>query len=146
MSTIFTKIIRGELPGNFAWQDDTCVSFATIEPRTPGHMLVVPRQEVDNYLDADPELLAHLAKVVQIIGKAGCKAFGTPRAFIAVAGFDVPHLHIHVMPTDSLKILRPEMKKLASPEELRENTEKIRAALRDLGYGNNVPASVEKLD
>lgn len=146
MSTIFTKIINGELPGNFAWQDDKCVAFATIEPRSPGHMLVVPRQEVDNYVDADPEIVAHLAKVVQIIGKAGCKAFGAPRAFIAVAGFDVPHLHIHVIPTDSLKILRPEYKQAATPESLRENTEKIRAALRELGYGDHVPMTVDKLD
>lgn len=146
MSTVFTKIINGELPGNFAWQDEKCVAFATIEPRTPGHMLVVPREEVDNYLDADPELVAHLAKIVQIIGQAGCRAFEAPRAFIAVAGFDVPHLHIHVMPTDSLKILRPEMKKAATPETLRENTEKLRAALRELGHGANVPTSVDRLD
>ncbi|WP_252865333.1 HIT family protein [Mobiluncus mulieris] len=97
--------------GNFAWQDEKCVVFATIEPRSPGHMLVVPREEVDNYLDADPDLLAHLAKIVQIIGQAGCRAFGAPRAFIAVAGFDVPHLHIHVIPTDSLKSCAPNTRK-----------------------------------
>ena len=81
MSTVFTKIINGELPGNFAWQDEKCVVFATIEPRSPGHMLVVPREEVDNYLDADPDLLAHLAKIVQIIGQAGCRAFGAPVSY-----------------------------------------------------------------
>lgn len=145
MTSVFTKIINGELPGTFAWSDEQCVVFSTIEPRAAGHMLVVPRQEVDNYLDADPEIVAHLAKVAQIIGKAARKAFGVSRALIVVAGFDVPHLHIHVVPTDTMKVLRPEMKRESTPEILRENCEKIRTALRELGYEDNVPERVDSL-
>ena len=61
MSTIFTKIIAGEIPGRFVWADEVCVAFATIEPHTDGHVLVVPRAEVDSYVDAPDDVVAHLA-------------------------------------------------------------------------------------
>ena len=61
--TIFTRIIDGELPGQFVWSDDRCVVFLSINPVTPGHALVVPRAEIDHWLDLDPELAAHLMVV-----------------------------------------------------------------------------------
>lgn len=146
MSSVFTKIINGAIPGNFAWQDEKCVVFSTIEPRAAGHMLVVPRLEVDNYLDADPALIGHLSQVAQTIGQAGRLAFEVSRALIVVAGFDVPHLHIHVIPADSMRVLHPDSKVEGEPEVLRENTEKLRAALRELGYAANVPTAVDRLD
>ncbi|WP_297566680.1 HIT family protein, partial [uncultured Arcanobacterium sp.] len=68
--SVFQKIICGKFPGRFVWEDDICVAFATIEPVTPGHVLVVPRQAIDKYSDVAPEDFAHLAKVAQIIGRA----------------------------------------------------------------------------
>lgn len=148
MSTIFTQIINGEIPGNFVWADEVAVAFGTIEPRSPGHMLVVPREEVDNFLDASPEIIEHCSRVAQIIGQAGRRAFGVPRALIVVAGFDVPHLHIHVIPTASMEVLSPESKLPSDPHTLRDNAQKIREALHELGYGDNVPTAVcsPKLD
>ena len=70
MSTVFTKIINGELPGRFVWSDDAAVAFLSINPLGPGHTLVVSRAEVDHWVDADAELLAHLTTVAQSIGTA----------------------------------------------------------------------------
>ena len=63
MTTIFTRIIDGEIPGTFVWRDDRCVAFMSINPMAHGHALVVPIEEVDHWVDADPELVAHLFEV-----------------------------------------------------------------------------------
>jgi histidine triad (HIT) family protein len=68
--SIFTRIIDGELPGRFVWRDDRCVAFLSINPLRPGHVLVVPREEVDHWLDLDPSLLDHVMRVSQKIGAA----------------------------------------------------------------------------
>ncbi|MFM8484143.1 MAG: HIT family protein, partial [Actinomycetota bacterium] len=60
MATVFSRIIAGELPGTFVWDDASCVAFLSINPMAPGHTLVVPRQEVDHWVDADPALISHL--------------------------------------------------------------------------------------
>ena len=98
MATIFTRIINGELPGRFVHQDASCVAFLSIRPLRPGHTLVVPRREVDHWLDVDVELLAHLTAVAQKIGRAQMTAFNPVRIGIMIAGLEVPHLHIHVVP------------------------------------------------
>lgn len=102
MSSVFTKIIGGELPGRFVYRDDEVVAFLTIEPLTYGHTLVVPIQEVDKWTDLDPELWAKVSAVSQKVGKAVIEAFGSPRAGYIIAGFDVPHAHIHVFPTSKM--------------------------------------------
>src|SRR5260221_6411480 len=98
MATIFTRIINGELPGRFVWKDPQCVAFLSIAPLRPGHTLVVPRLEVDHWLDADEPLLAHLMSIAQVIGRAQMAAFRPARIGLLVAGLEVPHLHIHVGP------------------------------------------------
>ena len=98
MESIFTRIIRGELPARFVWQDDHCVAFLSIRPLRPGHTLVVPRQEVDHWLDVDPDVLSHLTTVAQRIGRAQMAAFKPVRIGMMIAGLEVPHLHIHVVP------------------------------------------------
>ena len=98
MATLFESIIAGDVPGRFVWADDQCVAFATIEPTSPGHVLVVPRSPYPKWTDAPAPVAAHLASVAQAIGAAQEDAFGVPRAGMAIAGFDVPHLHLHVIP------------------------------------------------
>ena len=66
MPTLFTRIIEGEIPGTFVWRDDQCVAFLSINPLAPGHTLVVPIEEIDHWVDAPPELNAHLFDVAQI--------------------------------------------------------------------------------
>ncbi|WP_123959548.1 HIT family protein [Corynebacterium pseudopelargi] len=100
--SVFSKIIAGELPGRFVYRSEDVVAFLTIEPLAYGHVLVVPVQEVDRWTDLDPKLWARLSEVAQEIGQAIIKAFDAPRAGFIIAGFDVPHTHIHVFPTSQM--------------------------------------------
>ncbi|MFD1505342.1 HIT family protein [Georgenia yuyongxinii] len=143
MSTVFSKIIAGEIPGRFVWADDRAVVFATIAPITDGHMLVVPRDEVDQYTDAPDDLLAHLALLAKTVGRAQQAAFGSPRAAVLVAGFEVEHLHLHVLPAWDESSLRFDNARHDVPgDELDAAAEKVRDALRDAGHGANIPAAL----
>ena len=132
--TLFTRIIDGEIPGTFVWRDDECVSFLSINPVNPGHALVVPRAEVDAWLDLEPPLAAHLMTVAQTIGRAVQSAFSPLRVGLLIAGLEVPHTHLHVMPIHAGESdLHLDRAGSATPEELEANAEKIRTALRDAG-------------
>lgn len=98
MSTLFSRIIDGELPGRFVWRDPEAVAFLTISPIRPGHTLIVPRVEVDNWLDLEPSLAAHLMQVAQTIGQAQREAFASERIGLIIAGLEVPHVHLHTIP------------------------------------------------
>jgi histidine triad (HIT) family protein len=98
MPTIFTRIIDGELPGRFVYRDDRCVAFLSINPLQPGHTLVVPIEEVDHWVDASADLNAHLMTVCHTIAVAQQKVFDPLKVGLLIAGLEVPHLHIHVVP------------------------------------------------
>lgn len=102
MPTIFTRIIQGEIPGTFVWKDDRCVAFMSINPLRRGHVLVVPVEEVDHWLDCPPDLRDHLFEVAQTIGRAQQAAFSPAGVGLMIAGLEVPHLHIHVVPIDGV--------------------------------------------
>jgi histidine triad (HIT) family protein len=102
MATIFTRIINGEIPGTFVHRDDRCVVFMSINPIAHGHALVVPIEELDHWVDGSPELIAHLFDVTRRIGVAQRDAFGCERVAVIVAGYEVPHAHIHVIPTNTM--------------------------------------------
>ncbi len=135
MASLFSKIIAGELPGRFVWKDDRCVAFLTIAPLKPGHTLVVPREEVDHWIDADPDLLAHLALVAQKVGKGIDKAWNPPKVGVALVGLEVPHLHIHLTPIWRISDLDfRNQDRNADPKDLDAAAEQLRSALRELGY------------
>lgn len=98
MPTVFTRIIEGELPARFVWRDERCVAFLSIAPLQPGHILVVPREEIDHWIDVDPGLAAHLVQVAQKIGRAQDAVFSPARVGLMIAGMEVPHVHLHVVP------------------------------------------------
>ena len=98
MATIFTRIMYGEIPGTFVWQDDLCVAFLSINPLKPGHTLVVPREEVDHWLDCPPGLMGHLLDVSRKIGEAIQAEWEPERVGLMIAGLEVPHMHIHLVP------------------------------------------------
>ena len=102
MPTLFTRIIGGEIPGTFVWRDDDCVAFMSINPINRGHVLVVPRAELDHWIDLDPGLAQRLMVVARTIGRAQQAAFAPERIGLIIAGFEVPHVHIHVIPMDSM--------------------------------------------
>lgn len=103
MATIFTKIIEGEIPGTFVWRDDRCVAFMSINPLKPGHVLVVPRDEVDHWLDCPPDLRDHLMDVSQTLGQAISKVHSPEKVGMMIVGLEVPHLHIHLVPIDGVR-------------------------------------------
>lgn len=134
MPSLFTRIIAGELPGRFVWRDDAAVAFLTIAPFRPGHTLVVPVEEVDHWIDLDPGTAAHLVTVARTIGHAQMRAFSPARIGLLVAGMEVPHTHLHVVPIDRESDLRFDRADHdAAPEALDDAAERLRAALRDLG-------------
>lgn len=134
MASVFTKIINGELPGRFVYEDDDIVAFLTIAPITQGHTLVVPRAEIDNWQDVDSSVFARVMEVSQRIGKAVVKAFPAERAGVIIAGLEVPHLHVHVFPTNDLADFGfANADQNPSPDALDEAQAKIKAALAELG-------------
>ena len=100
--TLFTRIIQGQIPGTFVYRDDLCVAFMTISPITAGHVLVVPIDEVDEWTDLSSELSSHLFKVAAQIGQAQKMAFECERIALIIAGFEVPHCHLHLIPSNSM--------------------------------------------
>ncbi|MBC8090589.1 MAG: HIT family protein [Pseudonocardia sp.] len=140
MPTVFTKIIEGELPGRFVWSDERSVGFLSINPLAPGHTLVVPRAEVDHWIDAEPDLLAHLTGVAHVIGEAVQAVFAPPRVGLLVAGFEVPHLHLHVFPAADMAAF--DFANAAPTVDAAEQDgyrDAIRAALRTAGHTVHVP-------
>lgn len=133
MASLFTKIIAREIPGRFVWEDDLCVAFLTIAPIRSGHTLVVPRVEIDHWLDAGDDLLAHLVAVAKTVGRAQQIAFSPTRIGLMIAGLEVPHLHIHVVPIDEMRDLDfANADAEASGASLDEAAELLRQALRQL--------------
>jgi diadenosine tetraphosphate (Ap4A) HIT family hydrolase len=95
-------IIQGDLPGTFVWRDERCAAFMSINPIAHGHTLVVPIDEIDHWLDVPVDLQEHLFGVARRIGQAQQRAFGADRVGLIVAGFEVPHMHIHVIPAQAM--------------------------------------------
>jgi histidine triad (HIT) family protein len=135
MPTIFTQIIEGRLPARFVWKDDHCVVFLSIRPLRPGHSLVVPRQEIDHWIDVEPSLLCHLTDVAQAIGKAQMAAFRPTRIGMVLAGLEVPHCHFHVVPIRGMHDLDfANQDPDPAAQMMDEAAEAIRRELRRLGY------------
>jgi diadenosine tetraphosphate (Ap4A) HIT family hydrolase len=138
MASVFSMIINGDIPGRFVWKDDTAVAFLTINPVTPGHVLVVPREEIDHWEQVDPQVFAHLTAVAQTIGQATKTAFDAPRMGLLIAGLEVPHLHIHVFPAHSLDTFDlGNAEKDPDPAALDDAAARIREALRAAGHGDH---------
>lgn len=102
MATVFTRIIDGELPGRFVWRDDVCVAFLSINPLATGHTLVVPRQEVEHWVDLDEPTWVHVAEVSRMIGAALQRAYAPEKVGMMLAGLEVPHVHVHLAPINSM--------------------------------------------
>ncbi|GAC1368311.1 MAG: HIT family protein [Pseudarthrobacter sp.] len=142
MSTLFTKIIKGEIPGRFVWREADVAAFLTTGPLADGHTLVVPTEEVDRWTDASPETLAKVMEVARRIGAVQLDIFPAERAGLIVAGYEINHLHVHVWPSRSMADFDfASVDHNPDPAALDANAEKLRAGLRAAGYGEFVPES-----
>ena len=133
---IFAKILRGEIPAEKIYEDDTVLAFMDVMPRANGHVLVIPKIEARNILDAPPEALADLIRHVQKIARAAQKALRADGVTLhqfneAAGGQSVYHLHFHIIPRWDGEALKPHGGKMADPAALREHADKIRAALKE---------------
>ena len=134
MPSVFTRIIAGELPAHFVWKDEHCVAFLSINPIRPGHLLVVPREEVDHWIDLPPALLGHLTAVARTLAVALQTAFSPEKVGLIVAGLEVRHVHLHVLPIDQLGDLNfANADPQPAPAALQAAAERVRAQLRASG-------------
>ncbi len=141
MTTIFSRIIDGEIPGRFVWRDDRVVAFIPIALLAPGHTLVVPIEPVDHWIDVDDDLNAHLWTVAKVIGGALQEAFRPDRVGVLVVGEEVPHTHVHLVPFTMLSQLSfANQDTNPDPAALDEQMERTRATLRARGHGAHVPS------
>lgn len=140
MATVFTRIIEGEIPGRFVWSDEHCVAFLAADPLSTGHTLVVPRAEIDHWLDLDADLAAHLMRVCRAIGRAQREAFRPERVGQMIQGFEVAHCHIHVWPVSSsadFDFANADRDPEASVQD--DAAARLREQLRGDGHGQSVP-------
>lgn len=134
MASVFTMIMEGKIPGNYVWKDDKAVAILTIQPIRQGHVLVIPREEVDQWSDLPPDLAAHLMQVSHKIANALKVAYPATRVGLMIAGLEVPHTHIHLVPMDSMDDLSFEFARNADGEVLKQTAENIRGVLQTQGY------------
>ena len=143
MASIFTRIIAGEIPGRLVWDDDRCVVMVDIRPLHQGHCLVVPKAEVDQWTDLDPETATHLMAVAHHVGRAQRQVFSCQRIGLLIAGFEVPHAHVHVVPIDGMGDLDfANADSSADGAELDQVAERLRQQLTEDGGGAAVPSAL----
>lgn len=135
MASIFTRIIDGEIPGRFVWRDDTAVAFLDVRPLSPGHCLVVPVAEIDRWTDLPAATAAHLMEVAHAVANAQQLVFGPPRVGLMIAGFEVPHVHIHIFPTAGMASFDfAQANTSPDPADLDTYEIALKAALRASGH------------
>jgi histidine triad (HIT) family protein len=136
MTTIFTRIINREIPGTFVHEDDLCAAFMSINPLADGHVLVIPREEVDHWVDMSPVLSAHVFAVSHRISRALQVAFPCERVGVIIAGYEVNHCHVHLVPTTDMSQL--DFRNASASVDrtrLQDNADRITAALASLPPG-----------
>jgi histidine triad (HIT) family protein len=130
MASIFTRIINREIPGQIVAEDAHYIAFLDINPLVKGHTLVVPKKEVDYIFDLDTETLSGLHLFAQKVAVALKKVIPCERVGVVVAGLEVPHAHVHLIPfrtMDDMNFTRPKLK--LTPAEFTEIVESVRGAL-----------------
>lgn len=134
MPTVFTMIIEGDIPGTFVWRDERCVAFMSINPLRDGHVLVVPRDELDHWVDCPADLRDHLFGVCQMISRALDVVYQPKKVGLMIAGLEVPHLHIHLVPIDGVHDLDfANADTSAERDRLEAAASLVRAALTEAG-------------
>jgi len=130
--TIFSKIVAGEIPAYKVAESIDFLAFLDISPLAEGHVLVIPKKEVDYLFDLDDETYTGLQLFTKIVATAIKKAIPCIKVGVAVIGLEVPHAHIHLIPMNQVSDLNFSRPKLSfTPEQLEATAEKIRVALKD---------------
>ena len=130
MGTIFTKIINGEVPCYKITETEDCIAFLDIMPLAKGHVLIIPKKEVNNYFDLEDDLFQKVNALAKKVSKAIKKSVDCTRVGVAVIGLEVPHAHVHLVPINKLSDLDFTKKRVElTPEEFQELADEISANL-----------------
>lgn len=127
MPTIFTKIINGEIPCHKIYEDDRFLAFLDIRPIHPGHTLVIPKKEVEYFFDLDDELMKGIMLVARKIAHAIKKEVACKRVGVMIAGIEVPHAHVHLVPIHEVADLNFAKAKPAQNDDLARMAKKVRS-------------------
>ncbi len=134
MASLFTQIIEGDMPGHFVWKDEVWVAFLSIFPISEGHTLVVPRLEVGQWTDLPPDVVSHCMLVAQKISTVIKALYACERVGLVVAGFEIPHTHVHLLVVNDMSDFDFSAAQAADPELLAANASKIVAELQQRGH------------
>lgn len=129
MPSIFTRIIKGEIPCYKIAEDENFFAFFDINPNAKGHTLCVPKKEVDKIFDLDEETYAGLMAFSRKVAMALEKAVDCKRVGVAVVGLEVPHVHVHLIPLNEMKEMTFQHKVKMSPEQFEELASRVREQL-----------------
>lgn len=130
MASIFTKIINREIPGHIVAEDENYIAFLDVFPLRMGHTLIVPKKETDYIFDLDDDTFTGLHLFAKKIAKGIKQAIPCTKVGVAVIGLEVPHVHIHLVPMDTVGDINFTQPKLTpSPTQLEETAALIKAAL-----------------
>lgn len=135
MSTIFSKIIAGEIPAHKVAETNEFLAFLDISPLAEGHVLVIPKKEVDYIFDIDDETYLGLQMFAKIVATGIKKAIPCKKVGVAVIGLEVPHAHIHLIPmnrVDDMNFARPKLS--PTQDELEATAKKISEALKEVTH------------
>lgn len=129
MSSIFTKIINGEIPGYKIAEDENFIAILDVNPNAKGHSLCIPKQEINKIFDMDEALYLGLMKFSRKVAKALEKTVECKRIGVAVVGLEVPHVHVHLIPLHDMDDMRFQRKVSLTKEEFEDLAEAIRKNL-----------------
>lgn len=129
MSSIFTKIVNGEIPCYKIAEDENYLAFLDVNPNAKGHTLCIPKQEINKIFDMDEEHYLGLMKFARKVAKALEKAVACKRIGVAVVGLEVPHVHVHLIPLQDMDDMRFQRKTSLTPEEFQELAKQIASNL-----------------
>ena len=129
MPSIFSKLVAGELPCAKVWESEEFLAFLDISPVSEGHTLVIPKEEVDYLFDLGAESYGRLMEACRVISAGLKEATGCARVCLFVVGYEVPHAHVHLVPTNSLAEVPFPPRRQVTPDELAATAAKLNAAL-----------------
>ena len=129
MASIFTKIVRGEIPCHKLAEDDRFLAFLDVRPIRPGHALVIPKEEIDQYFDLDDEAVGDIMRFAKPIAQAIKRVVPCQRIGIAVVGLEVPHAHVHLIPLDTMADMDFGRARPAEADQLADLADQIRQRL-----------------
>lgn len=127
--SVFTKMLKGEVPRELIYEDDVCFVIPTIGPHNPGHIMVISKKQIEEWQDLDKPTYLHCMEVTQRFGKLLKNLYACPKVLVEIVGFEVPHVHIHLIPAYKMIDMDHTSAKVAQPEDLKKEADKIRTAL-----------------